>query len=245
MPLVLLALALAVPHARTTLRAEAPAPDVLALAWADRSRLVALRPDSVALVRLDGGRAVLEAEEPLPGARVAVRKPGGLIAGPSAGSVWVMTSRAPLAALFDIDRRGLRRRSEAEALPWPGGPGLRFRPGTNLIEGTLAGHPGPFVALDSSGAAVTADGTLVAAGTALPELRVGNALAALWPGWLVVSSARPPSDEDSLTVLPPDGAALVVKIAGSVSALAARVEREKAFVAVATPADLLVVELSR
>jgi hypothetical protein len=37
----------------------------------------------------------------------------------------------------------------------------------------------------------------------------------------------------------------VVKIAGSVSALAARVEREKAFVAVATPADLLVVELSR
>jgi hypothetical protein len=240
---VLLALATALApgiQARSTLRATAPASDIVALAWLTPSRLIVLRPESVALVRLDGGRAVVEAEAPLPPPRVPVRKPGGLIAGPSGGSVWVMTSRAPRAALFDIERRGLRWRSEAEALPWPGAPGLRFRPSTNLIEGPLAGHAGPFLAVEPSGAAVAADGTLLRS-----ELRVGNALAALWPGWLIASSARPPAEDDSVTVLSPEGVALELKIAGSVSALAARVAREKAFVAVVTPAELLVVELSR
>jgi hypothetical protein len=247
LPLVLLALATALApgiQARTTLRAQAPAPDILALAWLDPRRLVALRPDSVALVRLDGDRATLEAEEALPGPRIAVRKPGGLIAGPAGGSVWVMTSRAPRAVLFDIERRGLRPRSEAEALPWPGVPGLRFRLGTNLIEGALGDHPGPFVAV-APGAAVAADGTLLVSGMTASELRAGNALALLWPGWLVTSSNRPPAEEDALVVVSPDRVAFELKVAGSVSALAARVEHEKALVAVATPADLLVVELSR
>jgi hypothetical protein len=238
-------------QARTTLRVPAPARDVVAVGWAGPRRLVVLRPESIALVRLDPARAVVESEAPLPGPRVAVRTPGGLIVGPSEGPVWVMTSRAPRAALFDLERGRLRLRSEADALPWPGATsGLRFLAGTNLIEGALAGRSGPFVAADpASGAVVAADGTLVAAGIAEPGARAGSAVAGLWPGWVVASSARPPPEDDCLRVLSPDGALLEVKIAGAVSALASRLEREKAVVAVATAssaeADLLVLELTR
>src|SRR5258708_37885577 len=107
------------------------------------------------------------------------------------GLVWAVTSRSPRASLFPVEEGGRRlgERVVADALPWPGSPGgLRFRPGTNLLEGTLDGlGAGPFLAATDAlmGAAVAPDGRLRMSAPAGPPssgLRSGPGLACLSKG---------------------------------------------------------------
>src|SRR5262249_41020048 len=126
----------------------------------------------------------------------------------------------------------LKVRTRAEALPWPGNPaGVRFRPGTNLIEGQgEALGRGPFLALDPTGAAaVDEDGELrppSPGGGARGGLRVGGALAALWTGMLVASSDAPPTRDDALCFIQASDrdAGIVdrLPVEGAIRALASR-----------------------
>jgi hypothetical protein len=113
-----------------------------------------------------------------------------------------MTSRAAHAALIAVQGAGLIERQQADAVPWAGAAlGLRYRPGTNLIEGALTSlGPGPFLDLDSAegGLAVTADGRLRCLGCR--DERVGRGLAGLWRGFLVASSPAPPGADDALLI---------------------------------------------
>ena len=115
-------------------------------------------------------------------------------------------------------------------MPWPGSAaGLRFRPGTDLIEGAVDGlGSGPFLHLDESGVAVDRDGRLLSPAGAASELRVGPPLAPLWPRHLAASSAAPPGERDAVLILslsPPAGARVIseLPVTGSVRALAAQV----------------------
>ena len=119
-------------------------------------------------------------------------------------------------------------RHEAEALPWPGCPaGLRYRPGTNVLEGEIAGvGPGPFLALEDAvpDMAVSAAGVLRTA--AEGHLTVGAGLAALWPGVVAASSPLPPGEEDAILIIATAGAGPrvlgSVPVEGAVRALAGR-----------------------
>jgi hypothetical protein len=118
-------------------------------------------------------------------------------------------------------------------VPWPGiANGVRFRPGTNLVEGALdAVGSGPFLALDGDGAALVAigaDGMLLSPGGADgPETgpRVGSCVAAPRPGTLVATAPGPPGTRDALLFLdrqPPHAERARLPIDGAVRALAAR-----------------------
>src|SRR4029077_20458668 len=91
----------------------------------------------------------------------------------SDAAFWALTSRSPRALLFAVEDGRLVERQEAAALPWPGCPsGLRYRAGTNLIEGAIAGVPaGPYLGLDDSAprVAVTTDGSLRTGAAAGPR----------------------------------------------------------------------------
>jgi len=203
---------------------------VLDLAFFGDERLVLLGPDSVALYRWDGGGLALESRRPRAGGRAPVRGPRGrLRVAERDASFWALTSRSPRAALFAIEGGRLVERHEADALPWPGCPaGLRYRPGTNLLEGEVARvGPGPFLALEDAAleVAVTADGVLRAA--AEGRLTVGTGLAALWPGVVAVSSPQPPGDKDTVLIVATEGSdgprvLDSLRVDGAVRALAGR-----------------------
>jgi len=203
---------------------------VLDLAFLDDDRLVVLGPEGVALYRWDAAGLAVESRRPFPGPLLTVRSPGGLLrVAESERAFWALTSRSDRAQLFAFEDRRLVERQEAAALPWPGCPGgLRYRPGTNLIEGTIAGAPaGPYLGLDDTApeVAVGPEGTVrTAAGDGPPT---GPALAALWPGTVAASSARPPGEDDAVLIVSVGGteAPRVLEslhVEGAVRALAAR-----------------------
>ena len=231
---------------------------VLDLAFLDDDRLVILGPESVALYRWDGAGLAVQSRRPLSGPLETVRFPGGLLrVAESDAAFWALTSRSPRALLFAVEDGRLVERQEAAALPWPGCPsGLRYRAGTNLIEGAIAGAPaGPYLGLDDSAprVAVTTDGSLRTGAAAGP--RTGPALAALWPGLVAASSPQPPGEDDAILIVATsggDGPHLLdsLRVEGSVRALAARA-RGKAVRLVAAVDEpdggsrLLVLDLAR
>ena len=203
---------------------------VLDLAFFGDDRLVVLGPETVALYVWDGTALAALARRPLPGPLETVRSPGGLLRmAETEGAFWALTSRSPRAFLFAVEDERLVERQDAAALPWPGCPaGLRYRPGTNLVEGVIAGAvAGPYLGLDDSvpQVTVTADGVLSAGSDAGP--RAGPALAALWPGTVAASSPQPPGGDDAILILDTvalDGPRLLdsFRVEGAVRALAAR-----------------------
>jgi len=209
---------------------------VLDLAFFGDDRLVVLGPDAVALYKWGDGGLTLESRRPWPGHLDTVRFPGGLLRVAERDSAfWAITSRSPRALLFAVEEGRLVERQQADALPWPACPaGLRYRAGTNLIEGSVAGlGPGPFLALDDSvpGLAVHADGAL--AESAVNGLAVGPALASLWPGVVAAASPRPPGDDDAILVVALRGGSTdaprvleSVRVDGAVRALASHARGE-------------------
>jgi hypothetical protein len=183
---------------------------VVALALLSDDRVLVLQPEALGLYRFEDSRLVRQAQRPLPGPFEAVRMPGGLLLATEGGLVWAVTSRSPRASLFAVDDGGRRlgERLVADALPWPGSPGgLRFRPGTNLLEGTLEGlGAGPFLAVTdaAAGAAVDPEGRLrvyAPDGPRSSSLRSGAGLACLWKGVLAAASAAPPGAADAILIL--------------------------------------------
>ncbi|MET0556656.1 MAG: hypothetical protein ABW221_26695 [Vicinamibacteria bacterium] len=204
---------------------------VLALAFLGDDRLLVLWPEEVAVYRWAEASLRLESRQVLSGPRRPVRTPGGLLlANERENAFWALTSRVPRATVFTVDGARLSVASAAEdRVPWPGvANGVRFRPGTNLVEGALdALGGGPFLALDGDGpalVAVGADGTLLTpAGEAGP--RVGSCVAAPRLGTLVATAPGPPGTRDALIFLdrrPPHAERARLPVDGSVRALAAR-----------------------
>jgi hypothetical protein len=183
---------------------------VVGLALLSDDRVLVLQTESLGLYRWEDSRLVRQAQRPLPGPFEAVRMPGGLVLATEGGLVWAVTSRSPRASLFAVEEGGRRlgERLVADALPWPGSPGgLRFRPGTNLLEGTLEGlGSGPFLAVTDApvGVAVDPEGRLRVStpeGPRASGLRSGTGLACLWRGFLAAASAAPPGAADAILIL--------------------------------------------
>jgi hypothetical protein len=233
---------------------------VLDLAFFGDERLVVLGPDAVALYKWDEAELTLESRRPWPGPLGPVRSPGGLLRmAEKDAAFWALTSRSPRALLFAVEEGGLVERQEADALPWPASPaGLRYRAGTNLIEGVLPGlGPGPFLGVDDSvpGLAVSAEGVLLDGASKGPA--VGPAMAALWPGVLAAASPRPPGEDDAILIVAArDGSGDAprvldsIRVDGAVRALAARARGESMRLVAAVEdeeggARLLVMDLAR
>ena len=232
---------------------------VLDLAFFSDERLVVLGTEAVALYRWDDTRLTLESRRPWPGHLDTVRSPGGLLrVAEKDAAFWALTSRSPRALLFALDEGRLVERQEADALPWPACPaGLRYRAGTNLIEGSVAGlGQGPFLGLDDSAPAlaVSPDGALVDG--AASGLAVGPAMASLWPGVVATASPRPPGEDDAILVVATrdgsgGGPRLLdsIRVDGAVRALAARARGESIRLVAAVEdeggARLLVMDLAR
>ncbi len=225
-------------------RTPALAATILDLAFLGPDRLLILSPDEVSLYRVASEGLSLLARRPLPGPLGPVRTPGGiLVTSAKEDSFWAATSRAAKAVLIAVEGAQLVERQQADAVPWPGAAlGLRYRPGTNLIEGASTSlGPGPFLDLDSTegGLAVTADGRLLCAGCG--EVRVGLGLTGLWHGFLATSSPAPPGAGDALLIFERSGTGLDTRlrlpIEGAVRALTSRVdERSAHLVAAIEPA---------
>ena len=187
---------------------------VLALRFAGEHELVALSPNAVSLFRLDGRRLRLAARRAVAPEGPAVRFPAGLLhSEPGARSVWALASGWPSALLLDLDA-GLGIRSEADAMPWSGTPaGVRFRPGTSLIEAEVPGlGPAPFLAL-TSGAALDGRARLHRSHGPPVAVPVGTPLARLPGAGLLAGSAAPASAPDALLFLP-DAAAEPCEVRG-------------------------------
>jgi hypothetical protein len=205
---------------------------VLDVAPVGDDRVLVLYEEALALYRLDEGGLALLSRRELPAPSLPVRFPGGTIFLPPAeGAAWVLTSRSPRAVLFALDGGHLEERQQAEALFWPRTPrGLRYRPGTNLLEGAVADlGDGPFLRLDPRGAALTADGRLRIGSPEGPravELRAGGGLARPAPDVLAVAGGEPPGARDSVLLLDardPDRPPLQsLPVDGAVRALGAR-----------------------
>ncbi len=201
---------------------------VLDVAFLDDTRLVVLWAEELGLYRWEDGGLRLESRSPLRGARVAVRTPGGLIAvAEREGAFWAMTSRVARPALFGVEGTRIVERASAEAVPWPGSrTGVRFRAGTNLLEGAIDGlGEGPFLALETDEAplAVTSEGRLLGLGDS--DQRAGAGLAVPRPGILVTSTTLPPPEADAVVAIerrPPYATLARLPVDGSVRALAAR-----------------------
>jgi hypothetical protein len=219
-----------------------PAP-VLDLAFLDDTRLVVLWAEELGLYRWEDDGLRLESRFSLRGPRQAVRTPGGLLAvAEGEGSFWAMTARVARPALFALEGSRIVERGVADAVPWPGSrSGLRFRAGTNLIEGAIEGlGEGPFLALDAdeSPLAVTGDGRLLGLGD--PDQRTGASLAVPRPGILVTSTPLPPPEADALVAIerrPPFATVARLPVDGSVRALAARPSGNRSRIVAAVDAD--------
>jgi hypothetical protein len=183
----------------------------------------------------------LESRRDLPGPLAGVRFPGGvLLTAESESACWALTSRTPRAVLYSLDGNRLTPTHQADVVPWPRvAAGVRFRPGTNLLEVAAPGIDGPVLALEpEEGWVVEADGTLARLGVsdpAVPERRAGPALARLWPGWVAAASPDPPGEHDRILLYRdaagPTTASLPVE--GAVRALASRRHGANAFLAAA------------
>jgi hypothetical protein len=211
----------------------------LDLAFLGPDRLLALDASEAALFALGPG-ATLLSRRPLPGPLETVRAPGGFLqASERDAAAWAMTSRGARAVLFAVEAGELLEREQADALPFPATPrGLRFRSGTNLVEGEIEGFgAGPFLDVVASDppVAVSAEGRLLAHGVDGEALRVGPTLAPLWPGLVAASTASPPGEEDAVLVIAvPDRAVLMrCPAPGAVRAIAARLRGDQARLAVA------------
>jgi hypothetical protein len=211
-------------------RTPTPGRAVLDLAFLSEVHVVALTPQEILLYRwTDQGLAPV-ASRVLPGRAEAVRWPGGLLnVVEEDRAVWALASTRDQAVLFTLQSGRLAEGEQAAALPWPRcRSGLRYRPGTNLLEGEVDGlGPGPFLTLDAvAAAAVAPDGRLLVAGTGPGAVRVGPTLGPLWSRHLAASSAAPPGEDDALLVLAREGGTLRrvghVALGGPVRALATR-----------------------
>lgn len=216
---------------------SAPLPGrVLDMAFMGPDRILLLGEDELSLYRVGENTLELAARRRFTGPLETVRHAGGLLrAVERERSAWAATSRAPGALLFGVDDTGLVERQHADAVPWPGSSaGVRFRPGTDLIEGGVEGlGNGPFLHLDETGVAVDRDGRLLGASGPTGDLRVGPTLAPLWPHHLAVSTAARPGERDAVLVLslaPPLAPRTIgeLPVPGSVRALAAHAAAHRA-----------------
>jgi hypothetical protein len=201
---------------------------VLDVAWTGADELAVLGPEALAVYHASPGGLTLTARQPIP-PRTQARAPAGVVLlAPREESLWVLSNRAAGALLFAREPGGLVPRGEAEALPWPGSRnGLRYRPGTNLLEGTLSGlGDGPFLeVLAGGGAAVGPEGRLMLPRPGPePATRVGPALATLWPPLLLAASADPPGASDRLLLVDAETGrvAEALRVDGAIRAVAAR-----------------------
>jgi hypothetical protein len=214
---------------------------VLDLAFLGESQVVALTTREVILYRWTDQGLSLVGSRPLPGSEEAVRWPGGLLhVVEEDQAVWALASTRDKAVLFTLQSGRLAERQQAAALPWPRcRSGLRYRAGTNLLEGEVDGlGTGPFLTLDAfTASAVAADGRLLVVGAAATNLRVGPTLGPLWSGHIAASSALPPGSDDALLVLAREGSTLRavgrVPMRGAVRALATRPREGRARVVAA------------
>jgi hypothetical protein len=243
-------------HVRALIEAGPLPPRALALSPVDSGRIAVLLAESLRLYRIDGTMLELLAEQPLPQPYRVVRNPGGILA-PSSDrkTLWALTSCAAQALLVDVRDDHLSERARADAVPWSGAAaGIRYRDGTNLIEGPLAGFgPGPFVALAAErGVAVAHDGEVfppLLEGDAQP--RAGSAAATLSDSLVALSSAGPPAETDTILLAARTTQRLELvkelEVGGSVRALAALPARgrTKLFAAVdrSDASRLLLIEL--
>ena len=221
-------------------RAHALPLKALDVAFLGADRLVVLDAAEVALFALAGPQIKLLSRRALPGPLEVVRAPGGLLRGSEReAAVWAMTSRSLQPILFSVEGAELVERQRADAMPFPGCPrGLRFRAGTNLIEGEVEGlGPGPYLDVTAAEApwAVSPEGRLLAADGADPLPHVGPTLAPLWPGYVAASLPSAPGQDDAVVVFAPQGPApaWTCPAPGAVRAIAARVQGEAARLAVA------------
>ena len=201
---------------------------VLALALLPGERLALLTREAVRVFRWRNGELaplgerVLDELEP-------VRSPGGLLLA-SEDALWVLRSGRARAVLLAFDEAGRPLvRVQADVMPWPSCPhGLRYRAGTNLLEGEVEGlGDGPFLAV-AGGLAVDAEGRLLvgtAGGPRPSTLRAGPSLVSLGNGLFAAASAAAPGPRDTVLLLQRDGDELrlqgEVPVEGAVRALAA------------------------
>jgi hypothetical protein len=201
---------------------------VLALALLPGERLALLTRETVRVFRWRNGELaplgerVLDDLEP-------VRSPGGLLLA-SEDALWVLRSGRARAVLLAVDEAGrLLDRVQADVLPWPSCPhGLRYRAGTNLLEGEAEGlGEGPFLAV-AGGLAVDPEGRLLIGTPGGPRpstLRAGPSLVSLGNGLFAAASAAPPGPRDTVLLLERNGEELgllgEVPVEGAVRALAA------------------------
>jgi len=222
---------------------------IVALAFLGDERLLVLFDDALALYRRDGLSLRLESRRDLPGPLAGVRFPGGvLLAAEGESACWALTSRTPRAVLYSLDGNRLTATHQADAVPWPRvASGVRFRPGTNLLDLAVPGFDGPLLALEpEEGWAVGPDGALVRmgvadpGGTSAPARRAGAALARLWPGMLAAASPDPPGEHDRILLWRDAAAATTassVPVEGAVRALASRRHGANALLAAALEDD--------
>jgi hypothetical protein len=214
---------------------------IVALAFLGDERLLVLFEDALALYRRDGLLLRLESRRDLPGPLAGVRFPGGvLLAAESESACWALSSRTPRAVLYSLEGHRLTPTHQADVVPWPRiAAGVRFRPGTNLLEASAPGIDGPLLALEpEEGWVVDADAALARLGAsdaAASERRAGPAIARLWPGWVAAASPDPPGEHDRIFLYRdaagPVAASLPVE--GAVRALPSRRHGASAFRAAA------------
>lgn len=181
---------------------------VLDVAPVGEDRVLVLYEEALALYRLDEAGLALLSRRELPPATLPVRFPGGTIFLPPAeGAAWVLTSRSPRAVLYGIEGGRLEERQQADALFWPRTPrGLRYRPGTNLLEGAVADlGDGPFLRLDPRGVALAPDGGLWVGSAEGPRavtgVRGGGGLARPAPDLIAVAGGDPPGPRDAVLLI--------------------------------------------
>jgi hypothetical protein len=222
---------------------------ILDLAFIDEAHLLVVFPESVVLLRRQGGDVEIVARLDLPGPCLPVRAPGGIVVpADEAGAFWVLTSNASRAVRVSLEGGTLTQTDSSDSLPLEGSSGgLRYRVGTALLEGLGPGlGPGPHLAFDGP-LAVSARGELLHTAPRPPgdaaSIRSGPALATLWPGVAAAASADPPGSRDTIQLVALDRVPPVVvetiPVEGAVRALGSRqlVANERALLAVGVELD--------
>jgi hypothetical protein len=209
---------------------------VVDLAFLADARVALLSPAALSVYRVESGALTLDARQPLLHP-LAVRSPAGtLVVSERERALWLATNTSAETLLLAWDGRRITERQRAGALPWPGAPeGVRYRPGTNQLEGPAqALGAAAFLALRGETAVATDGAVLVATkdGARRTGVRGGSALAPLWPGVIAVSGAAPPGAADALSVYDVSGSEslllAVFPVEGTIRALGARTSGDRA-----------------